>query len=168
MSEVWRPVKGYEGKYEVSSEGRVRSLDRGKVPGRMLSLRNEGHGYKQVALYDEGKRVDKRVHVLVAEAFIGPGPTGCEVNHRNGNKADNSMGNLEWTTHDENMDHAFVTGLHPHQRKPCVRSDGKTFPSVAAAARETGAIRAKIIACCQGYRKTTGGYGWRYAEEAAI
>lgn len=165
MREVWRPVKGYEGRYDVSDKGEIRSYYRAKSIGRILLQRNEGHGYKQVALYNNGKRTEKRVHVLVAEAFLGEAPVGSEVNHKNGDKADNRAENLEWSTHSWNMEHAFEMGLHAHPRRRCVCGDGREFSSIAEAARETGADRTKITACCRGRIKSTCGLTWRYAEE---
>ena len=117
----WRPVKGYEGLYEVSDEGDVRSLDkrdrRGHFhKGRMLKKVPIGSGYTASCLCVDGK-VDKAYnHRLVAEAFI-PNPDGKpEVNHKDGDKKNNVVENLEWVTHSENGKHSFAVLGHPHPR----------------------------------------------------
>lgn len=113
MQEEWRPVVGQEGRYEVSSLGRVRSLLRRSQtgPDRILapSMRS---GYASVAFYDKGRQVH-RVHVLVAEAFIGLRPPGHVVNHKNLDKSDNRACNLEWVTQRENIEHAREHGRIP-------------------------------------------------------
>ena len=111
-SERWKPVNGYEGIYEVSSHGRVRSLDRtvtrsdGKVhrlKGKVLSVRLDKYGYQIVDLYNHGKQQKRKVHSLVAEAFIGTRPEGTEVCHNDGRKTNNHVDNLSYGTRSENM-----------------------------------------------------------------
>jgi len=119
MPETWKPVTGYEGLYEVSDLGRVRSLGR---PYRMRNsqkrdvimdcrkpariLKTGGRKYAQVGLYDSsGKKRLWAVHRLVAEAFLGPHP-GLEINHINGDPTDHRLTNLEWITHAENIIHS--------------------------------------------------------------
>jgi len=100
--EEWRPVVGYEGFYEVSDWGRVRSLP------RILASQFNGEQYGRVRLFDDkgGKR--RSIHSLVAEAFIGPRPSSLhEINHKNGKPADNRANNLEYMTKLENMRHSF-------------------------------------------------------------
>lgn len=124
--EEWRPVKDYESLYEVSSAGRVRSLDRTvrcgvrgnglrTLPGRMLKPGDDTHGYPSINLADEThgrKRVFAKIHRLVAESFLGTKPTSAHVvNHINGITTDNRVENLEWITQRQNMQHAGRTGL---------------------------------------------------------
>lgn len=120
-SETWLPVKGYEGLYEVSDFGNVRSLDkrdrRGYLHrGKELKKVPIGRGYVASCLSVDGK-VDKAYnHRLVAEAFI-PNPDGKpDVNHKDGNKKNNVVGNLEWVTHSENGKHSFAVLGRPHPR----------------------------------------------------
>lgn len=124
--EQWLPVKDFEGAYEVSSKGRVRSLSRvmtrrdGKrltINGRILDASPNGRGYPRVTLNCNGRCRWTHVHSLVAEAFLGPPPgdkgtgDGYTVNHINGCKTDNRAANLEYVTSRENIAHARRTGL---------------------------------------------------------
>ena len=116
--ETWRDVVGYEGVYEVSDHGRVRSVDRvvngpkgqmrikGKVLRPSLSCR-----YGRVGLQKNALRKQFFVHRLVAAAFIGPLPNEKQVNHIDGDKLNNQSANLEYVTQSENMQHAYRTGL---------------------------------------------------------
>lgn len=115
--EVWKPIAGYEGLYEVSHLGRVRSLDRvvpfrtGKkrFSGQLLRLHDIGRGgYKQVTLFRNGRRDIRAVHRLVLEAFVGP--SSLEVNHIDFDPANNHLGNLEYVTHAANIRHTADAG----------------------------------------------------------
>lgn len=111
--ELWKPVVGFEGMYEVSSLGRVRSLDRvlvsegarrgypRKVKGRLLMLQRHSGGYVQVSLGESGVRL---VHALVLEAFVGPCPVGMESCHDDGDKTNNFLFNLRYDTHSANCE----------------------------------------------------------------
>lgn len=108
-SEIWKPVVGWECLYEVSSVGRVRRIKggHGAVPGKVLKA-GLVSGYPMVSLYKHYARKCLYVHVLVAEAFIGPRPESYEVNHKgaDGDKTNNRVGNLEWLTRAQNSKHA--------------------------------------------------------------
>lgn len=129
LEEEWRDVVGYEGFYQVSNLGRVRSLDRyvrhssgGKMLRRskVLKLTPDVDGYSTVGLYLGGKSSTFKVHRLVAEVFIPNFDNLPEVNHKDGVKSNNNLGNLEWSTHKENMQHAFKTGLaKPNRGESC-------------------------------------------------
>lgn len=118
-SEIWKDIKGYEGLYQVSNFGRIRSLTRQVENGKGLYVRNgqemkqaySSTGYKIVALCKDGKRKMFKVHRLVAIAFIDNPLNKKEVNHIDGNIENNLMENLEWVTHRENIIHAYKTGL---------------------------------------------------------
>jgi hypothetical protein len=104
LVEEWKPVKGFPG-YDVSSCGRVRRGD------LMLIQGTKETGYRRVSLTKNGKQFRRYAHVLVAEAFVGSRPDGTEVNHIDGNKANNTPANLEYVTHAENVRHAHEAGL---------------------------------------------------------
>ena len=110
MKEIWKDIEGYEGIYQVSNTGKVRSLDR-KVwnytkKGRILKMHNNGHGYYNVSLYSEEKNEKHSyIHILVAKAFI-PNPNNYEqVNHKDFNKSNNCVDNLEWVSRKQNVLH---------------------------------------------------------------
>lgn len=108
MTEIWRDIDGYEGLYQVSNFGRVKSFWRG---GRILKPNLNRCGYLQVTLCCGGKQKHMYVHRLVAQAFVPNPESKCEVNHIDGDKTDNRAENLEWSTAFENMRHAYATGL---------------------------------------------------------
>lgn len=110
MKEIWKDIEGYEGLYQVSNLGRVRSLDR-KVwnytkKGRILKPHSNGHSYQNVSLHKENK-TEKHlyIHILVAKAFLPNPDNKTEVNHKDFNKLNNRVDNLEWVTRDENKQH---------------------------------------------------------------
>lgn len=107
LKEIWKDIPGYEGYYQVSNLGRVRSIDREVVyrdgkkclyKGRLLKPREDKNGYFQVGLSKLGKVKTFKVHRLVLEAFKGPCPEGMESCHKNGIKTDNIVYNLRWDT----------------------------------------------------------------------
>lgn len=119
MSEIWKDIKGFEGSYQVSNLGRVKSMER-KIPHnvhsgfrtireRILKNQDNSNGYKFVVFGYKGKI--NYIHRLVAKEFIINTENKHEVNHINGLKDDNRVENLEWCTHSENQKHALKTGL---------------------------------------------------------
>lgn len=127
--EQWRPVVGYEGKYEVSDHGRVRSLDRVEttkagvarpLTGRVLVQSTNGRGYLKVTLRSPARQV--YVHTLVLEAFVGPRPEGLEARHHDDVREHNYPSNLVWGTRSENNYDRVRNGGHPMAAKThCVR-----------------------------------------------
>ncbi|QAY14157.1 HNH endonuclease [Mycobacterium phage Colt] len=125
MCEEWRPVLNYEGFYEVSNRARVRSVDRVIIRANgspmpyssqiLGQFRSPPSHYWTVTLRRNGQKINRRVHALVAEAFIGPKPfPHAEVCHRNGDKDDTRPDNLYWGTHSQNMRDSVNHGTH-HQ-----------------------------------------------------
>lgn len=121
MNEIWKDIKGYEGKYMVSSFGRIKSLQRivlrsnsiGCLPlkERMIKIIPDPNNYLRAAFCRNGETKTIRIHRLVAESFL-PNPFNKpQVNHKDGNRQNNNVENLEWCTQSENMIHANSTGL---------------------------------------------------------
>ena len=185
--EKWKAITGYEGLYEVSDQGRVRSVDRVDNikhfhPGKFLSIRPRPNGYICAHLSKEGVAKWYSVHRLVAEAFVEK-PIGCNiVNHLDNNPANNAACNLEWTTYKGYMQWATKQGrMHykpenlrkaqESQKRPVIAIDKEgnrySFSSQREATDKLGlseAQRGHIAACCRkdyGYQ-TVAGYSWQY------
>ncbi len=163
---VWRDIKGYEGKYQVSNIGEIRSLDynrTGKV--KKLRQRTDNDGYKFVRLYKNGKCKYYSVHRLVAQAFI-PNSNGLlEVNHINEVKDDNRVSNLEWCDRKYNINYGTrnikqsksVSGANHHRaRKVILVNTGEIFDSTREASKEYNIPNSSISACCRGKLKSAG------------
>ena len=112
MEEIWKDIKGYEGYYQISNLGRVKSLSRKYSPKeRILKNQYDKDGYYEIGLTKNKKKQYFRVHRLVAQAFIFNIKNKPQVNHKNGIKDDNRVENLEWCTNQENEKHAYNIGL---------------------------------------------------------
>ena len=120
LTEYWLDILNYEGYYQVSNYGNVRSLDRiikdknGRtqtIKGKVLKLRINSGGYYCVGLSKNGNKATFSVHQLIAQAFIPNPENKRTVNHINGIKTDNNLSNLEWATYSENLVHAYDCGL---------------------------------------------------------
>ena len=163
LEQIWRPVAGYEGRYEVSNLGEVRSINTNKV----LTGVPTKDGYIRVRLWNGSKYKSRMIHCLVAEAFIPLPDTEqqYEVDHIDNNVAHNSVDNLQWLTHDQNLEKSFELG---HQTKPrkTVYQYTKDLKLIATYDSVNDALRATnirhISECATGKRKTAGGYIWSY------
>lgn len=155
----WRDCVGLDG-YEVSNAGQVRRKD----TGRVLGQRKNDWGYMRVSVRVDGKSKHRTVHGLVAEAFLGE-RDGREVNHKNGVKADNNVGNLEWTTRAGNQQHSRdVLGSQciPIAATNVATGEVAHYASAAEAARLGGFDRGAIARCALGLAKTHRGYLFAY------
>lgn len=187
MDEAWRDIEGYEGSYQISNTGNVKSLCRCVTykSGRRIMLRerilkpSERSGYYYVNLNKDGSAKSVFIHRLVALHFLErPRDKDC-VNHKDCNTRHNSSENLEWVTKAENNKHAWDN--HRQEKLRGIMKRGlrnkavlqldlegnpiKRFDTIKEAGAETGASRAHISSCCKNKygRKTCGGYRWQYS-----
>ena len=163
--EVWKDVQGYEGLYKVSNLGKVKRLFKsGKE--NVLSGRADKDGYIEVILSKNQKKKTCRLHRLVALAFI-PNPNGKkEVNHKDKNKQNNSVDNLEWVTTAENIRHSFAMGRNMYKRAIVQYTKAMEivahWESIREASRNLKIATSGIVGCCGGHLQTSGGFIWRY------
>ena len=165
MDEIWRDIKGYEGLYQISNKGRVKSLYNGSE--RILKLYDNGDGYLNAILYKNTVAQHKLVHRLVAEVFITNPDNKLQVNHKDENKLNNCVENLEWITHIDNCN--YGTRNERISRKILQYSKSGEFirewQSAAEVERELNINHSNIASCCKCKRKSAGGFVWRYKEE---
>lgn len=170
LDEEWKPVVGYEGYYEVSDKGRVRSLQREintfggirVIEGQMLQSIETDQGYFVVFLSKKGKSKQKKIHHLVLQSFVGTRPKGLDGCHNDGVKSNNTRGNLRWDTRSANLKDKFKHGFKNANERKVRRSDGKIFDSATEAANSVGTSQGNISTVCRGERNTSKGYGWEY------
>ena len=168
MKEKWKDIKGYEGIYQVSNLGRVRSFAKSYDPHIMTPMPNQ-KGYMRIFLINGTRHRWLRVHRLVAMAFI-PNPNNLpQVNHKDGNKKNNCVDNLEWVTNEENWEHAVRNGFNYYNKKPvALLEDGKiikTFDSISAAAKSTNTPLGSIyyqLTYSKHKHKRTKNIKWKY------
>ena len=180
MQEEWKDVPGYEGYYQVSSLGRVKSLGHGTTHKSERILKNsyarKGKRYRTVTFSKNGISATKRVCRLVWSAFNGPIPEGMQVNHINEVCNDDRLENLNLMTARENnnwgtrTERATTSNInHPNKSIPVAKitENGnilEAYPSSMQAERETGINHRHILSCCHGKYgfKTAGGYYWKF------
>lgn len=172
MQEIWKDITGYEGLYQVSTFGRVKSIPhliRANISGgkriteEYIKNTTVGwHGYVWVVLCKNGKTKTHSVHRLVAIAFIENPNKLPAVNHIDGNKENNAVYNLEWCTNHENQIHAARNGLLPNSKKVVCIETGEVYQSSGEAERATGICGRNIRSACCGKYKTAGGYRWKW------
>lgn len=186
MEEIWKDIPDWEGMYQASNLGNIKSLsreymNRGRIcslKGRILKFTKQSNGYLQVGLHIEGTKYNYLVHRLVLEAFTSNPNNYPQCNHKDGVKTNNYASNLEWCTPSENVKHSYeeldrvgpLTGkcgkLH-HRSKPVAQYSLtgkliKTWESINLAEQGTG-TRGNIWKSCNNKQRTAGGYKWEYA-----
>lgn len=162
MKEIWKEITGYKGLYKISNLGHVKNRY-----NHILKPEYSNKGYACIQLRKENKMRKHRIHILVAETFI-PNPLNLpEVNHKDENKANNCVDNLEWCTHQENMKAYFKK--HPNHRCNqqavyCFDLD-EEFASASEAAVHLGICRTSILKVCRGQLHQAGGKLWCYSKD---
>lgn len=191
-NEVWKDVVGYEGLYQVSNLGRLKSLEKStkfysgyqkkicerKYPERIICKNHISNGYLQIELFKNGKVKRLTMHRIVAKTFI-PNPNNYPcVNHKDGNKLNNNANNLEWCTYKQNTEHAIKTGLTKNKGKNNGFSRAvnqydlqgnfiKKWDCIMDFYKSINKSEksSSVSSCCSGKYKTAYGYKWKYADE---
>lgn len=203
FKEMWKDIPDYEGFYKISNRGNIKSclriikqLNNGVYCNhfykeRIINTRDNGTGYYQCALHKKGKTKYYFVHRLVAEAFLDKKDFKCmpyedkniidldklEINHRDENKQNNNVNNLEYCTHSYNINYGsrnkkmIVKNINNSKLSKKINQYDlddnfiKTWISMSEAQRQLKIFKQAIYQCCIGKKKTAGGYIWRYADE---
>lgn len=180
--EIWKDIPNFEGLYQASTKGNIRSLNHIRKNGtnqyiqrgKMLKFNKNPNGYLQVRLSKNGVAKTYRVNRLIALTFIDNPFNKKTVNHINGNKLDNNVENLEWATHKEQAIHRHkilkvpysdCKKCHKENKKRIIRSDGKIYNSLVEAKKDLNNKNAHITEVCQGKLKYTCGYSFKYLEK---
>lgn len=180
MTEIWKDIKGYEGHYKISNFGRIYSQDQyvpcgnGKgymrfIPGKFLKILTASNGYPSIGLFKNRKVKVFRIHRLIASAFIPNPEDKPHINHKNANKSDNSLENLEWCTQSENMRHMVKMGRanRASQEKAIFQIDLngnliQEWKSGRLASRELKIGQRNLSKCLRGRAKTAYGFIWKF------
>lgn len=174
MGDTWSKIEGFSN-YSVSTSGEIRNDSSGKIKKPYINP----CGYYNVDLYEDGYRYKKRVHRLVGEAFIENPECKPQINHKDGNKLNNTIDNLEWVTESENMQHAFAIGLAKPSRsmlgkknpnagrkgKPIrIIETGEEFSSITECEKAIAGSNKHICDCLSGRQRTHRGYTFEYID----
>ena len=178
MNEIWKDIEGYDGEYQVSNLGRIKSVARlttrpcqygireYRIPEKIMRTRLGTSGYLCVNLHHEGKQVTEMIHRLVALHFCKGYRDELVVNHKDEDKTNNRLENLEWMTRKENLNY----GTHNRRiseahsvRILCVELN-REFDSIQSAAKEFGNCRGNIWRVLDNPNRTACGYHWKYVK----
>ena len=170
----WRDTYIYGEKYEVSNTGLVRN----KTTGQILKPHEDGKGYLRISLSRNNKQVTIKVHRAVAIAFIENPLNLPQVNHKDTDKKNNAVDNLEWISNYDNMQHAIRNGLTNHveyagrKKRPVIgiKDTGEMvrFGSLAEASEKCNVSRSNLCNALKGKRNMCGGYRWKYDDESEV
>ncbi len=179
IEEVWKDINEFKGYYQVSNFGRIKSLFRyvkvkngfRSVPEKILKPKIDKDGYLHVVLQKDRKSRYLTIHRIVADTFIDNPNNLPHVNHKNENKQDNRVENLEWCTEQYNCNYGTrnLRRAESQSKEVCqYDKDGNliaTYKNTKIASENTGIVRFNIINVCNNRRKVAGGYVWKYRKE---
>lgn len=176
---MWKDIAGYEGLYQVSDQGEIRSLDKTLQirpnciitrKGKIMKPEVSNKGYLRIILYKNDKKKHFSIHRLVAKAFI-PNPENLDtINHKDENKFNNAADNLEWMSLKSNINYGTGITKRSNSKKKKVNQfskDGifiKTWDSGTEAEKELDLSKGQVCSCCKLKQKSAGGYIWKYAD----
>ena len=172
--EVWKEIEGYEGRYEVSNLGRIKSYAQDRNNGKIKIGNPTFKGYRSIALFDRnGCKTYYPVHRLVATAFLENPNNLPQVNHKDENKANNCVDNLEWCTNDYNAHYGTKIERVSEANKCCPTTSIRIcsidklgvktyYDSIGEAERQTGCSHSNIVRTLKGRTKRCGGMQWFY------
>ena len=177
MEEIWMPIKNFEGLYEVSNTGKIKSLNYNHTKKEgLLKFKKDKYGYLEVFLFKDKIKYKFKVHRLVAIHFIPNIKNKPCVDHINTNKEDNNVENLRWVTHKENNNnpltkkktidnHADFIGIkNPNRKEVYCFELNRVFGCIQEASKELNINNGSIGKCCKGIYKMAGSYHWYYTK----
>ena len=182
MEEIWKDIPNYEGLYQISNYGNVKSLKRKTTNGKILKKGKSSNGYWNISLSKNNVKKTYNIHRLLMFVFMGK--SNLDIDHKNCNKKDCNLSNLEYVTKSENQKRAYKNGLKEKARlaskknivkatekikKPVIQYDKnnnkiKEWKTIAEASKKLLINDANISSCCKGKRNIAGGYIWKYKE----
>ena len=157
--EIWINIPNYDGKYQISNYGNVRKLQKNSI--RYIYLRKDTRGYIQVRLTKNDVTKNYLVHRLVAQAFIANPNNLLEVNHKDENKENNNVENLEWCNRQYNNDYSLSKKVVQYDKNNNYIAE---YKSIHEASKQTGICMIHISQCCRNLKhyNTAGGYKWKF------
>lgn len=168
MQEIWRDIEGFCVCYQVSNFGRVKSLKYGKE--RIMKANKDNCGYLYIGLCKDGKQKHYKIHRIVAQAFLPHPDSLQQVNHKDEDKTNNRVENLEWCSAEYNVNFGTrnkrmadsLTNYPSKSKKVLCVETNKVYPSTRQIERELGFNITSISKACNGKQKSAYGYTWRY------
>lgn len=162
--EIWKDIPNYEGLYQISNLGNVKSLYRITnnnhiIHEKILKPQDNNNGYLIVNLYKNNKMKAKLIHRLVAKTFIDNPNNYSYINHIDKNKSNNTVNNLEWCTQSYNVIYSKGRKVNQYDKN---NNFIKTWNSIVDVKRLLNIDSSLIIRCCKGIKKSTGGFKWEY------
>lgn len=169
MKEIWKDIKGYEGLYQISNLGEIKSLNyRQTGKEKIMKPYKANNGYLKIGLNKNGIRKIMYIHRLVAETFIPNLNNYTEINHNDENKENNEVNNLKWCNHKYNINYGTRIERFKKSKSRSVIQLSlsgeviKKWSSIKEASKAVNCCDSHISKCCKGKYKSAGGYKWKY------